>query len=143
MTTEKPMTYAEREVREVVERLETTWNAGDSHGFAAQFAEDADFINVIGTHHHGRADIDAGRRQVFDTIYKGIKVKYSVDGIRFIRADVAAAFVRTRLELHEDETISMQTTMLLTKDDGKWQIVVFQNTGIAQARAQKRWEERK
>jgi len=136
------VTDAEHILRQIVQGLEAAWNAGDSRAFAAAFAEDADFINVIGTHHYGRADIDAGRRQRFDTIYRGTKVKYEIEGIRFIRADVAVAFVRTRLKLQESETIAMQTTMTLAKADGKWQIVVFQNTGIAEARAQKRREER-
>jgi uncharacterized protein (TIGR02246 family) len=135
------VTDAEQMVRQAVESLEAAWNAGDSCGFAAVFAEDADFINVIGTHRHGRAEIEAGRRQVFDSIYKDGRIKYAVETIRFIRPDAAVALVRTRLTLRGDETITMQTTMMLAKADGNWQIVVYQNTAIAEARGQKRWEE--
>ena len=136
------MTDAESMVRQIVETLEAAWNAGDSHGFAAAFAEDADFINVIGTLRHGRDDIEAGRRQVFDSIYKNGKIKYSIESIRFLWPHAAVVLVRALLTLRGGETIAMQTTMTLAKVDGEWQIVVFQNTGIAEARAQKRWEAR-
>jgi uncharacterized protein (TIGR02246 family) len=136
------VTDAEQAVRQIVEGLEAAWNAGDSRGFAAAFAEDADFINVIGTHRHGRADIELGRRQAFDSIYKDGKIKYAIERIRFIRPDAAVALVRTQLTLRGGETIAMRTTMMLTKADRNWQIVVYQNTAIAEARAQRRREER-
>ena len=139
---EEPVTDAEQMVRQILEGLEAAWNAADSRGFAAAFAEDADFINVIGTLRHGRADIEAGRRQLFDSIYKDGRIKYAIERIRFINPDAAVALVRTHLTLRGDETIAMQTTMMLAKADGKWQIVVYQNTASAEARAQKRWEAR-
>jgi uncharacterized protein (TIGR02246 family) len=88
---------AEQEIQQIVKKLERAWNAGDSTAFAAPFAEDADFVDVLGLHHSGRAPIEAGHRQVFDTIYQGSRVGYSVEGIRFVRPDVAIAFIRARL----------------------------------------------
>lgn len=138
----------EQFIHQIVRQLEAAWNAADSAAFAAPFAEDADFVNVMGEHHQGRANIEAGHRQMFDTIFKASRVTYTVEGIRSVRPDVAVAFVRARLSsrlavaaddpnrasrigegMQEDHA---RPTLVLAKDVGKWQIVAFQNTRIAQ-----------
>ncbi|HYM10529.1 MAG TPA: SgcJ/EcaC family oxidoreductase [Bryobacterales bacterium] len=142
------MTNDEQAIYQMVQRLEAAWNAGDSAGFAAPFAEDADFVNVLGEHHNGRAAIEAGHRQLFETFYKGSHVTYTVEGIRSVRPDVAVAFIRARLSSrlavtpddpnrasHLGESTRedhARPTMVLAKDHGKWQIVAFQNTRVAQ-----------
>jgi hypothetical protein len=34
------------------------------------FTDDADFIDIRGSHHHGRTEIGKGHQAIFDTIYK-------------------------------------------------------------------------
>jgi len=145
---------AEQAIQQIVKNLESAWNAGDSTAFAAPFTDDADFVDVLGLHHSGRAPIEAGHRHIFDTIYRGSRIGYSVEGIRFVRPDVAIAFIRARLQSHlavgvddprrashmgegtrEDHA---RPTMILAKDNGKWQIVGFQNTRIAEGQAEVR-----
>ena len=140
---------AEQAIQQIVKQLESAWNAGDSVAYAAPFVDDADFVDVLGLHHNGRAPIEAGHRQIFDTIYRGSTVSYSVEGIRFVRPDVAIAFVRARLlsrltvgvddprrtsqvgeGIREDHA---RPTMILAKNNGKWRIVGFQNTRIAES----------
>ena len=48
--------------------------------WTALFAEDADFIHVLGGHFHGRVDIEHGHRTIFDTIYKGSRNNFKVEG---------------------------------------------------------------
>jgi hypothetical protein len=43
----------------LVTRLENAWNSGDGPAFVAPFAEDADFVNVLGMHVRGRDAIAA------------------------------------------------------------------------------------
>jgi uncharacterized protein (TIGR02246 family) len=125
------MTDNNHSIYELVRVLEDAWNGSNSQRFASVFAEDADFITVMGKHYNGRGPIDAGHRAIFDTIYKGSRNRYTIEGVRFVRPDVVVVFVRALLELADDKTISARPTMVLTKENGKWQVEVLQNTVVA------------
>ena len=143
------MTDDDRSIREIVKQIEAAWNASDSAGFAAPFAPDADFVDILCRRHQGRAVIEAGHRQIFDTIYKGSRCEYKVERIRFVRPDVAVVFTRARLlsslgaevdnplrDSYEGEGMQeaqARPTLILAKDLGNWRIVAFQNTKIAEA----------
>jgi uncharacterized protein (TIGR02246 family) len=118
-------------IYELVRVLEDAWNSSNSQGFASVFAEDADFITVLGKHYNGRGPIDAGHRAIFDTIYKRSHNRYTIEGVRFIRPDVVVVFVCALLELADGRTISARPSMLLTKENGKWQVAMLQNTVVA------------
>lgn len=138
----------DRAIREIVAACEAAWNASDSAAFTARMADDVDFINVLGDRHKGRVAIERGHRHIFDTIYKDSRVHYTVDAVRFLRPDVALAFIHARLQSKlppgaiasaSRETqigTAMQEsqarpTMILTKDAGQWRIAAFHNTSIA------------
>ena len=70
------MTSDERALHQLVYQLEAAWNTGDGTGFAEAFAEDADFIHILGGYYSGRTAIEAGHRMIFGTIYKGSTVRY-------------------------------------------------------------------
>lgn len=118
----------------IVRHLEAAWNAASSSEFAAPFAVDADFINILGAHYNGRGVIDASHRLIFDTVYEGSRNNYTVERIRFVRPDVAVAFVRGELTLPDGRTIQTRPTMVLAKENGKWSIVILQNTVLSEAR---------
>jgi len=118
-------------IYELVRVLEDAWNSSNSQRFASVFAEDADFITVMGKHYNSRQLIDTGHRVIFDTIYKGSRNHYSIEGVRFVRPDVVVVFVRAQLDLADGRTISARPTMVLTKENGKWQVAVLQNTVVA------------
>jgi uncharacterized protein (TIGR02246 family) len=123
------------------------WNAGDGAAWAASFAENADFVDIRGADYQGRAAIQAGHQQIFDTIYKGSQIAYHIDHVRFVRSDVASAFLHARLrnersvaandpqrEAHVGSTIGedqARPTMILAKTLDRWEIVAFQNTRVA------------
>lgn len=125
------MTDNNHSIYELVRLLEDAWNGSNSQRFASVFAEDADFITVLGKHYNGRESIDAGHRAIFDTIYKGSHNRYTIEGVRFIRPDVVVVFVSANLELADSRAISARPTMLLIKENGKWQVAVLQNTVVA------------
>jgi uncharacterized protein (TIGR02246 family) len=130
------MTNDEKALHEMVYQLEAAWNAADGQGFAEAFAEDADFIHLLGGYYTGRAAIEAGHRMIFGTIYKGSTVRFSVEKIRFVRPDVAIVFLRQYLQFREGGAASeleARPTILAEKHDGKWQIVHLQNTRITEA----------
>ncbi len=81
----------QRPIHDIVRQLERAWNDGDSQHYAVVFAADADFINILGMHYKGRSTIEAGHREIFDTIYKDSRSNYSVEDIRLLGEDVAIA----------------------------------------------------
>jgi uncharacterized protein (TIGR02246 family) len=141
------MSQDERDIQAIVCRCEAAWNAADGAAWSADFAEDADFVHILGDHHQGRAAIEAGHRHIFATIYKGSRVEYRLERVRFVRPDVAVAFVHARLwsrlavavddprrEAHIGATMSesqARPTLVLAKARERWQIVAFQNTRVA------------
>src|SRR5690349_250316 len=66
----------------ILRRLEEAWNAADGAGFAAPFTDDADFVAIRGDHHRTRAAIAAGHQQIFDTLYRGSTLRYSLTQAR-------------------------------------------------------------
>ncbi len=131
------MTSEERALHGMVYQLEAAWNTADGTSFAALFAEDADFIHILGGYYTGRAAIEAGHRMIFGTIYKGSSVRYSVEKIRFLRADVAIVLLRQFLQFQEGgaaaSELEARPTIIAEKRDGKWQIALLQNTRITEA----------
>lgn len=132
------MTSDEKSLHEMVYQLEAAWNAADGHSFAEAFAEDADFIHILGGYYKGRAAIEAGHRMIFGTIYKGSTVRYSVERIRFLRHDVAIVYLRQYLQFYEGGSpteLEARPTLIADKHDEKWQTAFLQNTRITEAGA--------
>ena len=115
----------------LVRRLQDAWNAADGDAFAADFTEDADFVNVRGEHHRGRAAIAAGHSAIFRTVYAGSTNAYTVEAVRALRPDVALVHVRSVLDTPGGPLAgrhSARVSMVLTRDGGGWRIASFHNT---------------
>jgi uncharacterized protein (TIGR02246 family) len=103
--------------------------------FAASFAEDANFIQIFGGQLDGQTVIQASHRHILNTIYRGSHVSFMLWSTRFVRPDVAIVFARAHLNFNEgNETHEMGTrpTLIVLKEEAKWQIVAFQNTKISE-----------
>ena len=126
----------EAAIRAIIIRVQDGWNAGDGKAFAAPFAEDADYVVVNGMRIKGREVIAAGHTQIFETIYKGSHNTASIQGVRFIRDDVAIAHIEWRLKFRQGDTpreARAMCSMVMTKQNGQWSITAFHNTPIAPA----------
>lgn len=129
------MASEEQEIRKIVEEIVAAWNSSDSVRFAAPFAEDAIFIHIYGGQLDGRAAIEASHRLILDTIYKGSYNEMKLQSVRFVRPDVAIAHLVAHLKFFEGgETREMQTrpTIVVARENGKWQIVALQNTRVSE-----------
>jgi uncharacterized protein (TIGR02246 family) len=129
------MTTDEGAIQNIVKQLEIAWNGYDSVGWAAFFTEDANFIHIYGGQLDGRPAIEAAHRIIFDTVYKGSYLSFTLRSIRFVRPDVAIVFTQMHLKFYEgNETRKMETrpTLVVVKERAKWQIVAFQNTMISE-----------
>jgi len=58
-TTTEPTADAKAQIANVVAALVDSWNRHDMATYAAQFTENADFVNVLGMHYGGRPEIEA------------------------------------------------------------------------------------
>ncbi|WP_030675226.1 SgcJ/EcaC family oxidoreductase [Streptomyces sp. NRRL B-1347] len=61
-------------VDELLAGMARAWNEGDGAALAAHFAEDADFVDVVGRFHRGRAVIAEEHQKIFDTVYRGSRL---------------------------------------------------------------------
>lgn len=120
----------DKTIGRLVERLQAAWNAGDAAGWAACFADDADFIHVLGGHGAGRSAIEAAHRRLFETIYRDSAVAFAVEGIRPVGA---AAVVRLYQTLRftadgKDTTLTGRPSLVVAPAGRDARIVFFQNT---------------
>jgi uncharacterized protein (TIGR02246 family) len=123
----------EAAIRAIAQRLQDGWNAGDGDAFAAPFAEDADYVIVDGAFIKGRAVIAAGHRQLLATVHKGSVNTVEVESVRFIRPDVALLRVHNTLRTTAPNLppeLRSRSSLVVTRDNGVWQIAGFQNTPI-------------
>lgn len=111
------------------------WNRGDGAGFAADFAEDAEFVAFDGTVLSGHAAIVAFHQPLFDTVLKGTRLVGSeIVFAREVQPGVAVLHQRLGVVM-QDETEplpsrnSMQLFVIVRKDE-RWQVVASQNSRI-------------
>jgi uncharacterized protein (TIGR02246 family) len=117
----------------VIKRLEDAWNAADGAAFGAPFAPNADFVAIRGDLHSGE-EIAAGHQQIFDTIYAGSSIRYTVLRARALDDRVILAHVRASLNAPTGP-LAGQTNALasvvLVGDGDDHRIAAFHNTLVA------------
>lgn len=119
------------EIRAIVANMQDAWNAGDGQGFARDFAEDADFVNVRGDHHQGKGAIAAGHQGIFDTIYKGSHNQYDLIQARQIAPNVVVAHVASILDCPSGPLTGRNEatfSMVLLQTGSGYEVVSFHNT---------------
>ena len=122
----------EQALRTIVAKLEAAWNRGDAEAWAAEFAQDADFIHVLGLHFTGRQAIVEGHRTIFDTIYKDSRYTLAIEKIRPVGEDAAAVFTLASLTLADGSEMKARPTLVAERTGSGWRIAVFQNTLVGQ-----------
>ncbi len=114
----------------VVKRLEDAWNAADGAAFGAPFAPDADFVAIRGDWHSGEA-IGAGHQQIFDTIYAGSTIRYTVLQARALDDNIILAHVRGNLSAPtgplagDSEALA---SLVVVREGDEHRIAAFHNT---------------
>lgn len=115
----------------MVANMQDAWNSGDGQLFASDFAEDADFVNVRGDHHRGKAEIAAGHQGIFDTIYKGSHNQYDLVQARQVAPNVVVAHVASILDCPTGPLAGRNEalfSMVLLGTGSGYEVVSFHNT---------------
>jgi uncharacterized protein (TIGR02246 family) len=119
-------------IYQIIQQIEEAWNIGDGPASARPFTQDVDYMVWNGMHVKGRQALAAGHQEIFDTFYKGSVIRYQIKSIRFLRDDVAVVHVEAVLQVPQDSggftEIKAVPVFIMTKDNGDWQVDVFQNT---------------
>ena len=119
------------QLEQIVETMESAWNAWDGPGFATPFAADADFVNIRGERFQSRDAIAAGHTGIFNSIYAGSSVSMSVESARLVRSDIALVHVDSRLSVPAGRLAGehrARFSMTVTKERDGWEIAAFHNT---------------
>ena len=125
-------------IHTLVDRFVAAWNHHDAHAFAAVFAEDADFTNVIGMGASGRELIEKFHEPMFSTLFKKSHLESTDIKVRFIRPDIATVDVRGRMAGAVDRegnpwpNRNGLINFVATKQNGDWQILVLYNMELTE-----------
>lgn len=112
------------------------WNAKNAKALAQLFAEDAEFVNVVGLWWHNRADIERAHEYGLRTFFRASTLSTQHIEVRQINQDVAIIHVRWNLTgqlgkggeaLDDRFTIMMLVTQ--RQKDG-WSVVAAHNTDV-------------
>ncbi len=120
----------------VVQEIIGAWNRHDMDAFAKAFTEDADFVNVRGVRWIGRRAIKEAHAASHSTIFKTSQLTLRESSVRFLRPDIAVARSITEVTGQTGASgeilppRSAMLTLVMVNDDGRWMIVVAQNTDI-------------
>jgi uncharacterized protein (TIGR02246 family) len=118
----------------IVQGLETAWNDGDGFAYAAYFADDADFANILGVHIKGRSEIALGHEMIFQGVYAGSVAAFTLREVRRVSENIALVFVDSKLWVPQGamagQVHSMPMLVVARRQSG-WEIVALQNTRVA------------
>lgn len=124
-------------IQTVISSLAESWNRHDMRAFAAVFTEDADFVNVVGMHWHGRHEIEAKHTATHRTIFRNSTLQILDQSVRFLSPSIALAHVWTQVKgaesLRERVAPEIRRTLftcLLVKEADRWLITAAHNTDI-------------
>src|SRR5438477_12680723 len=89
-----------RDIENVVRAFGEHWNQHDMEAFAQLFANDAEFVNVVGLWWKGREEIKRAHLATHATMFKKSRLEIGDVAIRFITSEVAIARSRWALSGH-------------------------------------------
>jgi len=128
-------TKDEAAVLAAVERVIDAWARNDADAFAEAHGEEATLVTVEGLYCKGREPIRSIMTMLYDGPFKGSKVFWKLEDIRFVGDDVAIVIYWNGIllggvrELPPEET-RRATTILSKQDNGEWIVEAFQNVFI-------------
>src|SRR5258707_15302522 len=124
------------DVTRLLEIIASGWNAASGTALASAFADEADFINIMGLHGRGRDVIARGHDEILATIFRGTRMTAVVDSVRFLRPDVATVEATLSLQNTDGQPFTgpfpapmphTKAGYVATKDGDAWSIAVFRN----------------
>jgi uncharacterized protein (TIGR02246 family) len=121
----------EMEVRALYQAFVDGWNKRSAEGMAEPFDEDGEMIGFDGSQAIGRKELVSHLQPIFEKHLTPTYVS-KVRSVRLFSPDVAVLRAIAGMVPHGqsdlDPKLNSHHTLVAAKRDGKWQIVLFQNT---------------
>ena len=115
---------------QMADSMTLAWNKGSGEGWGAHFDDDVLFVDVLGRTQEGRAVVAREHQKIFDTIYKGSVVKFTVIHQRPLADGLVFAVTFCVLTVPSGPRAGeFKTTLSFVSDGDK--ILALQNTQLA------------
>ena len=127
-----PRVSLDDELADLACRLEAAWDGGDAEAFAAPFAEEAEFIHILGGGGTGRAAIRAGQVAPFRRIYAGSRASYRPLRAMAVGADAAVVLLHQALRFRAvagEQAIECRPSLIAERRPGGWAVRLPQRWG--------------
>ena len=125
---------------DIASKFTKAWNAGDAKAISELFAEDADFVNVVGLWWTSRRSIRRALKRGFAEWFAGSTFTVEKLSQRLLGSDAAVIIARWRIEGQRDPEgevaearRGLATVAMQQLDDGTWLCVSCHFTDIAPA----------
>lgn len=121
---------------DVVSLWESAWNSSDADAIAALFADDADFVNVVGLWWHDRASIRDAHAFGFAKMFPDSKMTMAAPRVRHVGTDAAVVQCQWHMVGQSSPTGAPVGerqgvfTFVLERRTGGWIAVAAHNTDI-------------
>jgi len=126
----------EAEIVQTVQAFEDGWNRHDMEACFSAYADDADFVNVLGSWWRGRGEIVREHAARHRNVFRESALRTTQVAIRFLAPDIAVVHVGWELSGARDplgETIPMRRgliTHMMSRREGRWRVEAAQNTDL-------------
>jgi uncharacterized protein (TIGR02246 family) len=105
-----------------------SWNHHDMRAWAACFTEDADYINVLGTHWQGRQEIQARHQELHATALRDSAMRISEWSIRFMSAESCLVHMNWEMKGGSPRKRRGLLTLVLVPDQDRWRVTAAHNS---------------
>ena len=137
-------TAAEATIRQALTQQAEAWNRHDAKAWAAPFANDADFVNILGMLFQGRAEIERRHADLFASIFAHSTVVVTTRRVQSLGNDGAVAETDYELRGYDrlppgiratdaDGTLRTRLKYVWALGPEGWVVVSAQNTAVLPA----------
>ncbi len=116
-------------IRRMADQYAAGWNEGNANKATAIFTTNAIFVGDDGQVHKGRAAIEKDLAQALGGPMKGTSFKVTVDGVGFLKPDVAIAYGTSQVESAPNGANKGHYVVTCVKAGGSWKAVAL-GTGL-------------
>jgi len=121
LVAQSPRSNDETAIKDLLARFYDGWNSHDAEKMVSVYADDIDHINAFGRWNKGKQAIKEDLIQFHAGAGKNSQKTYTIEKIRFLKADVAIVVVRSI------SSVGNIGTYVLCKKSSAWLVVSFTN----------------